>query len=89
MEHLPQRAKEDLQAGAPLSALGWGDRSASRSVRRARVYQAREGFCWSSGGTKGISRSPEQVAVWVNSFSLNAHLDIAMGDMYNEAEATQ
>ena len=27
-----------------LSALGWGNRNASRSVRRADIYQAREGF---------------------------------------------
>ena len=33
---------------------------------------------------KGISTSPEQVAVWVNSFSVCAHLDIAMEHMYNE-----
>ncbi len=34
---------------------------------------------------KGISTSAEQVAVWVNSFSVCAHLDIAMEDMYSEA----
>ena len=38
-----------------------------------------------SGGMKGISTSPEQVAVWVNSFSVCAHLDIAMEHMSNEA----
>ena len=38
-----------------------------------------------SGGMKCISTNPEQVAVWVNSFSLCAHLDIAMEHMYNEA----
>ena len=34
-----------------------------------------------SGGMKGISKSPEQVAVWLNNFSVCAHLDIAMGHM--------
>ena len=29
--------------------------------------------------------SPEQVAVWVNSFTVCANLDIAMEHMYNEA----
>ena len=38
-----------------------------------------------SGGMKGISTSPEQVAVWANSFSVCAPLDIAMEHMYNEA----
>ena len=42
-----------------------------------------------SGGTKGISTSPEQVVVWVNSFSVCAHLDIAMEHVYNEAEEEQ
>ena len=37
------------------------------------------------GGMKGISTSPEQVAVRVNSSSVCAHLDIAMEHMYNEA----
>lgn len=35
-----------------------------------------------SGGTKGISTSPEQVTVWVNSFSVCSHLNIAVEDMY-------
>ena len=42
-----------------------------------------------SGGTKGISTSPEHVVVWVNSFSVCAHLDIAMEHMYNEAGEEQ
>ena len=42
-----------------------------------------------SGGMKGISTSPEQVAVWVNSFSVCAPLDIAMEHMYNEAVEEQ
>ena len=42
-----------------------------------------------SGRMKGISTSPEQMAVWVNSFSVCAHLDIAMEHMYNEAGEEQ
>ena len=38
-----------------------------------------------SGCMKGISTSAEQVAVWVNSFSVcGAHLDIAIEHTYNE-----
>ena len=55
-----------------------GDRSASRSVRRADIYQAKEGF-WRY---EGHFNEPEQVAVWVNSFSVCAHLDIAMEHVY-------
>ena len=39
-----------------LSALGWGHRSASRSVRRADIYQAREGF-WRYKGHFNESRA--------------------------------
>ena len=38
---------------------------------------------------KGISTNPEQVAVCVNSFSVCAHLDIAMEHMHNEAGEEQ
>ena len=38
---------------------------------------------------KDISTSPEQMAAWVNSFSVCAHLDIAMEHMYNEAGEEQ
>ena len=72
MEHLPQCAKEDLIAGAHVC----------RSVWRADVYQAREGF-WRYEGHF-------QVAVkmcffhMVNSFSVCVHLDIAIEHTYNE-----
>jgi len=42
-----------------------------------------------SGGMKGSSTSPEQVAVWVNSFSVCANLVIVMEHMYNEAGEEQ
>ena len=37
-----------------------------------------------AGGMKGISTNAEQVAVWVSSFSVCAHLDIAIEHMYGE-----
>ena len=42
-----------------------------------------------SGGMKGISTSPEQMAVSVNSFSVCTHLNIAMDHMNNEAGVEQ
>ena len=51
-----------------LSALGLGDRSASRSVRRADIYQATEEF-WRHEGHFNESRAR---AVWVNSFRASA-----------------
>ena len=38
---------------------------------------------------KGISTSTEQVSVWVNSFSVCAHLDIAIEHMYEEITEDQ
>jgi hypothetical protein len=38
---------------------------------------------------KGISTSADQVYVWVNSFGVCAHLDIAMEHMYDEAGEEQ
>ena len=64
-----------------LSALGWGDRDASRSVRRADIYQAREGF-WRYEGHFNESRAS-------GCASLCAHLNIGMEHMYNEAGEEQ
>ena len=68
-----------------LSALGCGtvvpaDQSGAQTyIKRGK----------GSRGMKGISTSPEQVAVWVNSFSACAHLNIAIEHMYNEAGEEQ
>ena len=82
MEHLPQRAKEDLLAGAHFCRHSdWETAVPADQFRKQTYIKRGKG----SGGMKGISTSPEQVAVWVNSFSLCTHLDIAMEHMYNEA----
>ena len=66
MEHLPQRAKEDLLAGAHVCwHSDWGTTVPADQVGEQTYIKRRK----ASGGMKGISRSPEQVAVWVNSFS--------------------
>ena len=35
-----------------------------------------------SGGLKGISTNDEQVAVWINSFSICSHVSVALDDIY-------
>ena len=82
MEHLPQRAKEDLLArahvcrhtdwGTAVPADQFGEQTCIRQGKGARSM-------------KGISKGAEQVAVCVNSFSVRAHLNIAMEDMYSDA----
>ena len=81
MEHLPQHAKEDLLAGAHVCRHSNGGTAVPADQFGEQTY-IRRGK--GAGGMKGISTSAEQVAVWVNSFSVCAHLDIAMEDMYSE-----
>ena len=86
MEHLPQRTKEDLLADAHVCRHSDGGTAVPADQFGEHTYIKR----WKgSGVTKGISTSPEQVVVWVNSFSVCAHLDIAMEHVYNEAEEEQ
>lgn len=82
MEHLPQRAKEDLLAGAHVCRHSDGGTSVPADQFGEQTYIKRGK---GAGGMKGISTSAEQVAVWVNSFSVCAHLDIAMEHMYSDA----
>ena len=82
MELLPHRAKEDLLADAHVCRHLDG-RTAMPADQFGEQTYIKRGK--GSGGMKGISTSPEQVAVWVSSFSVCAHLYIAMEHMYNEA----
>ena len=86
MEHLPQRAKQDLLAGAHVCRHSDGGTAVPADQFGEQTYIKRGK---GSGGMKGISTSAEQVAVWVNSFGVCAHLDIAMEHMYDESEEEQ
>ena len=86
MENLPQCAKEDLLAGAHVCRHSDGGTAVPADQFGEQTYIKRGK---GSGCMKGISTSPEQVAVWVNSFSVCAHLDIAMEHMYDESEEEQ
>ena len=81
MEHLPQRAKEQLLPGAHVCRHSDGGTAVPADQFGEQTY-IRRGK--GAGDMKGISTSDEQVTVWVNSFSVCAHLDIAMEDMYSE-----
>ena len=82
MEHLPRRAKEDLLAGAHVCRHSDGGMAVPADQFGEQTYIKRGK---GAGGMKGISTSVEQVDVWVNSFSVCAHLEIAMEDMYSTA----
>ena len=83
METLPQCAKEDLLAGPHVCRHSDGGNAVPAEQFGEQTYIKRGK---GSGGMKGISTSPEQVAVWVNSFSVCAHIDIAMEHMYDVSE---
>ena len=87
MEHLPYRANGDLLVGAHVCRHSHGGGTAVPADQFGEQTYIKRGK--GSGGTKGISTSPEQMVVWVNSFSVCAHLDIAMEHMYNEAGEEQ
>lgn len=82
MEHLPPRAKEDLLAGAHVCRHSDGGTAVPADQFGEQTY-IKQGK--GAGGMKGISTSAEQVAVWVNSFSVCAHLNLAVEHMYSYA----
>ena len=78
-EHLPKEAKDDLLQGAHVcrhtdngTALPADQFGEQTYIKRGK----------GAGGLKGISTNAEQVAVWVNSFSICAHIDQASEEMY-------
>ena len=70
-----QHAKEDLLADTHVCRHSDGGVTVPTDQFAEQTYIKR-GKC--AGGMKGISTSAEQVAVWVNSFSVCAYLDIVM-----------
>ena len=82
MDNLPQHAKEDLLASAHVCRHSDGRTAVPADQFGEHTYIKRGK---GAGGMKGISTSAEQVVVWVNSFSVCAHLDIAIEHMYDEA----
>ena len=66
-----------------MSSLKRRDDSASRPIRRHTCIRRGKG----AGGLTGISTNPEQVAVWVGTFSVCAHLDLAIEAMYCHEDA--
>ena len=81
MENFPQHAKDDLLAGAHVCRHSVGGTALPADQFGEQTYIKRGK---GAGGMKGISTKAEQVAVWVSSFSVCAHLDIAIEHMYGE-----
>ncbi|KAL8597460.1 hypothetical protein ACOMHN_050958 [Nucella lapillus] len=82
-ENLPKAAKDDLLNGAHVCRHSDGGTAVPADQFGEQTYIKRGK---GAGGLKGISTNAEQVAVWVSSFSICAHLDQAVEDMYCPAE---
>lgn len=82
MENLTKDAKADLMARARVCRHTHGGTAVLADQFDEQTYIKRGK---GAGGMKGIiSTSPEQVTVWVNSFSVCALLEFAMEDIYSK-----
>ena len=78
MDYIPNKAKQALLNGG-LVCLHSDEGKPSADQFGEQTYIKTGKGC---GGLKKISKNSEQVAVWVNSFSVCAHLDYLVDDMY-------
>ena len=81
VENLPTTAKNDLMEGAHVHVCRHSDGGTAVPADQfgEQTYIRR---VKGAGGLRGISTNAEQVAVWVGSFSVSAHLDLAIEAMY-------
>ena len=84
VENLPTTAKNDLMEGAHVCRHSDGGTAVPADQFGEQTY-IRRGK--GAGGLRGISTNAEQVAVWVGSFSVCAHLDLAIEAMYCHEDA--
>lgn len=83
MQHLPDTAKDDLLAGSHVCRHSDGAAAVSADMfgEQTCIKQGK-----GSGGMKGISTNPEQVAVWVQSFGICSHLSKSLDGVYDDAK---
>ena len=84
VENLPTTAKNDLMEGAHVCRHSDGGTAVPADQFGEQTY-IRRGK--GAGGLRGISTNAEQVTVWVGSFSVCAHLDLAIEAMYSHEDA--
>ena len=84
VENLPTTAKNDLMEGVHVCRHSDGGTAVPADQFGEQTY-IRRGK--GAGGLRGISTNAEQVAVWVGSFSVCAHLDLAIEAMYCHEDA--
>ena len=84
VDNLPTTAKNDIMEGAHVCRHSDGGTAVPADQFGEQTY-IRRGK--GAGGLRGISTNAEQVAVWVGSFSVCAHLDLAIEAMYCHEDA--
>ena len=84
IENLPTTAKNDLVKGAHICRHTDGGTAVPVEQFGEQTYTRRGK---GAGVLRGISTNVEQVAVWVGSFSVCAHLDLAIEAMYCHDDA--
>ena len=84
IENLPTAAKNDIMKGAHVCRHTDGGTAVPADQFGEQTY-IRPGK--GAGGLRGISTNAEQVAVWVGSVSVCAHLDLAVEAMYCHDDA--
>ena len=84
VENLPTAAKNDLMKGAHVCRHSDGGTAVPVDQFGEQTY-IRRGK--GAGGLRGISTNAEKVAVWVGSFSVCAHLELAIEGKYCHDDA--
>ena len=78
---LPDDAKMDLLAGGHLCRHRpgiWNYVSADQFVQQTYIKKGKI-----PGGLKGLTMSEDQVAIWVGSYPICAHVTLAIESMYS------
>ena len=79
VKNLPENARRDLIEGCNVCCHSNGAPAVSSDQFGEQTYiKLGKG----SGGLKGISTNDEQVAVWINSFSICSHISLALDEIY-------
>ena len=88
MQHvLPDDAKMDLLVGAHLCRHRpgiWNSLSADQFGEQTYIKKGKM-----PGGLKGLTMSEDQVAIWVESYHVCAHVTLAIESMYSADDATK
>ena len=83
---MPENARRDLEKGCNVCHHSNGAPGVSSDQFGEQTYiKQGKGL----GGLKGISTNDEQVAVWINSFSICSHVSLALDNIYTPSSTEE